>query len=117
MTPGERWKASKHFVWAPGMVDDHGIRVLSDPEGEEVFASTYDHAGDIPLAHMGVPDLDDPATFGCLYAQLRTVVGEFILYPKTPPRQAICRVVGDLGRSCQAATLADAMLDVLDGEP
>lgn len=72
----EKLIKSKHFRWMPGMrtlgdwrvinVDADGVEVVTDL-GEVVLF----HSGDLPHISSSLPDLNDPATLGCLLSLVR----------------------------------------------
>ena len=76
----ERLIACKGFRWMPGMrtlgewriinVDADGVEVVTDL-GEVVLF----HSGDMPHIASSLPDLNDPATLGCLLQLVREAWG------------------------------------------
>ena len=71
----EQLVASKHWRWMPGMlttsVDGPGLRV----ETVDATDPSIVYVGDLPWFVSAPPDLDDPATIGCLLALVREVYG------------------------------------------
>lgn len=77
----ERLIACKGFRWMPGMrtlgdwriinVDADGVEVVTDL-GEVVLF----HSGDLPHIASSLPDLNDPATLGCLLYLVREAWGD-----------------------------------------
>jgi hypothetical protein len=67
----EQLVASKHWRWMPGMlttsVDGPGLRV----ETVDATDPSIVYVGDLPWFVSAPPDLDDPATIGCLLALVR----------------------------------------------
>ena len=76
----ERLIACKGFRWMPGMrtlgdwriinIDADGVEVVTDL-GEVVLF----HSGDLPHIASSLPDLNDPATLGCLLQLVREAWG------------------------------------------
>jgi hypothetical protein len=72
----EQLVASKHWRWMPGMlttsVDGPGLRV----ETVDATDPSIVYVGDLPWFVSAPPDLDDPATIGCLLALVREAWGD-----------------------------------------
>jgi hypothetical protein len=72
----KRLISCKHFKWMPGMrtlgdwrvinVDSDGVEVVTDLSEVALF-----HSGDLPHIPSSLPDLNDPATIGCLINLVR----------------------------------------------
>lgn len=65
----KRAVACKHWRWMPGMLDEHGDRVLRVRDGTIATDSDADGNGGLhmqPVCAGVYPDLSDPATLGCL---------------------------------------------------
>jgi hypothetical protein len=59
------------FAWVPGMRTTSGQRVVVVKPDENPIACYEDNGYSVRLAGGQVPDLADPATLGCLLAQVR----------------------------------------------
>lgn len=70
----QRAVACKHWRWMPGMRDLHYGRVIDVHVDEIVFRDCRVAA--FAKAQPDQPDLDDPATLGCLLALVREAWGD-----------------------------------------
>lgn len=65
--------AATGWRWMPGMVDTAGCHVVSDGDGEMFACRPDGSTRDIYV--LGTPDLDDPATVGCLLTLVEQRLG------------------------------------------
>lgn len=72
---GKRAVACKGWRWMPGMLSDEGLRVVSVSEEHRYL---HVHPGSLLLPTQGyaIPDLQDPATLGCVLALVREAWGD-----------------------------------------
>ena len=102
----EQLVASKHWRWMPGMlttsVDGPGLRV----ETVDATDPSIVYVGDLPWFVSAPPDLDDPATIGCLLALVREAWGDHVwirwwrdIAPRMEGDRGGCEVVDGVGRS------------------
>jgi len=67
----KRAVACKHWRWLAGMLTQNTLRVLRVDDERHVFAWVVQHNHGWFLSVDALPDLDDPATLGCLLALVR----------------------------------------------
>jgi hypothetical protein len=81
----ERLRECKSWRWMPGMVDACDYRVIDDRYDTEVplFLVNYGYETVewVEADYFGTPNLTDPATKGCLIAQIRKKYPEFHIQP------------------------------------
>jgi len=85
-SPSRRVVASPFWSWDPGMRTTGGWRIISSLDGGAVLRASMEGSGEVAIFSNGapvrhalaseavntwLPDLDDPATFGCLVAKTR----------------------------------------------
>lgn len=111
----KRAVACKGWRWMPGM-----LPVSDDPQDwvprvGELYAESHNSLGSNDAKRFGyLPDLDDPATRGCLLALVRDVYGKPSIY---------CYRIGSEGwcvstpRPCFGATEAEALVAALEAAP
>ena len=111
----EQLVASKHWRWMPGMlttsVDGPGLRV----ETVDATDPSIVYVGDLPWFVSAPPDLDDPATIGCLLALVREAWGEPLAHVrpgKYPDEFRVCYLWSGCDyHDTEAEALAAALLE------
>ena len=125
--------ACKHWEWMPGMLDINGRRIIR-VDGDKLTVAWYGNphhrlAPDITVVSATdfPPDLDDPATVGCLEALVQRVLGHDGVNVIVEPRWGVgvgyrvtrwtrsaidsCQpmTIGGMGHATKAAALVAAL--------
>ena len=107
LTFAERAVACPRWRWLPGML------TRSTGLDFRIVVETPDKAPGF------VPDLDDPATLGCLLALVQEAWGPCWVVALTPPGEVVWQVRGVVPRYCfeEGATQGQALVLALEAAP
>jgi len=122
----KRAVACKHWRWMSGMLRGDGFRCTwVDEDERELAAPTWCANGiewkNSRTGSKDLPDLTDPATLGCLLALVRLAWGDQHMVVRCDDRHGkaswwIYRW-GDLPRSRECSTEAEALVAALEAAP
>jgi hypothetical protein len=126
----KRAVACKGWRWMPGALvcvpgdRGHITAVFDGDEGVTVYVSFDEETPSCRFEEeigLLLPDLTDPATLGCLLALVREAWGDLHMVARCDDRHGkvswwICRW-GDLPRSRECSTEAEALVAALEAAP
>ena len=114
---GRRAVACKVWRWMPGMVTVDGVRIYWCGDGVIDGVDDDSEYLDYPVERLDLPDLQDPATLGCLLALVREAHNDPRMVVRWDVVSRRWETVSRYSLHGDASTEAEALVAALEAAP